>query len=61
MAGKEILEEERMEASHKELASDIFENITDYLNGELAGSRAAVCSQRDGGDVDSGWRGDPYV
>ena len=42
-----------MEASHKELARDMFEKITDYLNGELAGSRAAVCSH--GGDVDTGW------
>ena len=31
-----------MEASHnKELARDMFENITDYLNRELAGRRAA--------------------
>ena len=40
--GEEILEEEEeegMEASHKELARDMFEKITDYLNGELAGSR----------------------
>ena len=39
--GEEILEEEGMEASHKELARDMFEKITDYLNGELAGRRAA--------------------
>ena len=29
-----------MEDSHKELARDVFEKITEYLNGELAG----VCS-----------------
>ena len=29
-----------MEMSHKELARDMFENITDYLSGELAGRRA---------------------
>ena len=41
--GEEISEEEEeegMEASHKELARDMFEKITDYLNGELAGRRA---------------------
>ena len=38
--GEEILEEEGMEASHKELARDMFEKITDYLNGELAGRLA---------------------
>ena len=27
-----------MEESHRELARDMFEKITDYLNGELAGS-----------------------
>ena len=30
--GEEILEEEGMEASHKELARDMFAKITDYLN-----------------------------
>ena len=39
--GEGILEEQGMEASHKELARDMFEKITDYLNGELAGRRAA--------------------
>ena len=34
-----------MEASHKELARDMFEKITDYLCGELAGSQ-----------LDSVWR-----
>jgi hypothetical protein len=29
---------EGMEESHKELARDMFEKITEYLNGELAGS-----------------------
>ena len=38
--GEESLEEEGMEASHKELARDMFEKITDHLNGELAGRRA---------------------
>ena len=37
--GEEILEEEGMEASHKELARDMFEKIIDHLNGELAGRR----------------------
>ena len=39
------LEEEEdpgMEANHKELARDMFEKITDYLNGELAGSYHVV-------------------
>ena len=40
--GEEILEEEGMEASHKELARDMFEKITDYLNGELAGRRVGA-------------------
>ena len=31
-------EEAGMEASEKELGRDMFEKITDYLNGELAGT-----------------------
>ena len=42
---EQSLEEEEdpgMEANHKELARDMFEKITDYLNGELAGSYHVV-------------------
>ena len=35
--GEEEREEAGMEESHKELARDMFEKITEYLNGELAG------------------------
>ena len=35
--GEEKREEAGMEESHKELARDMFEKITEYLNGELAG------------------------
>ena len=37
-------EEAGMEDSHKELARDVFEKITEYLNGELAG--VCVCVHR---------------
>ena len=39
--GEEMIEEEGeagMEANHKEVARDMFDKITDYLNGELAGT-----------------------
>ena len=36
-SGTEGPSELEMEAKHKELARDMFEKITDYLNGELAG------------------------
>ena len=33
------LSEEAMSPEHKELARDMFEKITEYLNGELAGAK----------------------
>lgn len=42
---REIEEDPGMAADHKELARDMFEKITDYLNGELAGGRDFTCTR----------------
>lgn len=34
---------EEMEEKHKALVTDMFQKITDYLNGELAGKVCKVC------------------
>lgn len=36
---------EEMEEKHKELVMDMFEKITDYLNGELAGEGMGCLTQ----------------
>lgn len=33
-----VAPKEEMEEQHKEMAMDMFQKITEYLNGELAGS-----------------------
>ena len=35
--------EEVMSPEYKEIARDMFEKITEYLNGELAGAKATGC------------------
>ena len=35
---------EEMEEKHKELVMDMFQKITEYLNGELAGEDSGWCA-----------------
>ena len=51
--GEEAEEPEGMAENHKEMARDMFEKITDYLNGELSGGSVANggwCFREGGGE-----------
>ena len=37
-----VAPKEEMEQQHKEMAMDMFQKITEYLNGELAGKHSAM-------------------